>query len=405
MKKTIITMLALLLAGNVQQADAQQRRKTTARKTTTTARRTTTTQQRAATPVRQGPKEVAFYDVKVLDFCVDSRYVYYVEQLPNNAVMKIDRQTGEVSTLIPGVANVYEGRRAYIDRIDIADGKFIVRHGKKGQYWGAVGFILEDGKVQDYDGWEEVVTTNGHYALIKGGDGGTTLFDVRSMKPVPMKFLPSVNVVPSVGGVLKYDGHVPVLDSNGGVWYTYHNYEQGKFGACCVSSTSDAKIFDLSKQSYVAAEGDATYYSHPISWFSGAGQFLYASFKRRIYRLNMLNPTGWEEYAKIPPTLDSTFKLFWPNLKGDILNYDGGSRKSCWFYRAGAFDTPQSLGEWAPIATGMNKFSYEKIYPNLEMISVDLDNNYIMSDGSCITIYNPDGVVGFDKARGKIIKP
>ena len=53
----------------------------------------------------------------------------------------------------------------------------------------------------------------------------------------------------------------------------------------------------------------------------------------------------------------------------------------------------------------MNKFSYEKIYPNLEKTSVDLDNNYIMSDGSCITIYNPDGVVGFDKARGKIINP
>ena len=63
------------------------------------------------------------------------------------------------------------------------------------------------------------------------------------------------------------------------------------------------------------------------------------------------------------------------------------------------------MGEWAPIATGMNKFSYEKIYPNLEKTSVDLDNNYIMSDGSCITIYNPDGVVGFDKARGKIINP
>ena len=34
----------------------------------------------------------------------------------------------------------------------------------------------------------------------------------------------------------------------------------------------------------------------------------------------------------------------------------------------------------------------------------DYDNNFIFSDGSKIVIYNPDGVVGYEKARGKIIK-
>ena len=83
-------MSVLLLAGSVQQTDAQTRRKTTTR--------TTTTQQRTA-PAEKIVKEVAFYDVKIMDFCVGEKYLYYVEAMPNNAVMKIDRKTGEVSRL------------------------------------------------------------------------------------------------------------------------------------------------------------------------------------------------------------------------------------------------------------------------------------------------------------------
>ncbi len=46
-----------------------------------------------------------------------------------------------------------------------------------------------------------------------------------------------------------------------------------------------------------------------------------------------------------------------------------------------------------------------EIWPSLCKVRDDYDNNFIFSDGSKIIIYNPDGIVGYEKARGKIIKP
>ena len=109
MKKTLILMTALLLFGSVQQADAQKRKTTTRRTTTThktTVRRTTTLQKPAA-PVQKFIKAVAFYDVKAKSGCiaVDKDYLYYVENSNNNAVIGIDRKTGELKTIINGIAN------------------------------------------------------------------------------------------------------------------------------------------------------------------------------------------------------------------------------------------------------------------------------------------------------------
>lgn len=51
------------------------------------------------------------------------------------------------------------------------------------------------------------------------------------------------------------------------------------------------------------------------------------------------------------------------------------------------------------VQTGYNEISLFQttVYP-------DADNNWVIINGRSIRIYNPDGVVGYEKARGKIIK-
>lgn len=392
MKKTILLMSVLLLAGSVQQTDAQTRRKTTTR--------TTTTQQRTA-PAEKIVKEVAFYDVKIMDFCVGEKYLYYVEAMPNNAVMKIDRKTGEVSTVMPGIANVYEGRRPVMTRIDEAGQKLICQYG---DYPGSVA-IKNYSKWEGNKDWERVLKTNGSYALIMRHDGGTEVYNAWNMKPVSIKGLPNGGIENELFPIGIETHHLREIDMKGGVWYPH--FYGNKFGVVCVSENNEPKFYDLSTQSYIVSEHitSSEGFGNPINWMTMGGSYLYVSCKRRIYRINTYKPNGWEEYAKIPPTLDSSFERFWVNWKGDILSDDRGSRKCCWYYRAGAFDTPLSLGDGKAIRTGMTKFDHTEIWPSLCKVRDDYDNNFIFSDGSKIIIYNPDGIVGYEKARGKIIKP
>lgn len=386
MKKTIIAMALLLVAGSVQQIDAQQRRRTTTARKTTTVRKTTTQPPKQERFV----KEVALYDVKLIDFCVDADFVYYVEKMPNNAVMKIDRKTGEVSTVIPGIANVYEGRRPVINRISIAGGRLVFQYG---DYPGSVG-ILVDGKYQGSKEWERVFRAKGNYILITRHDGGTELYNVRNMKLVNIPNIPDTGM----------DGSQMEIDPNGCVWYPYK--DEKKFGAVRLTSSGKVTFYDLSTQSYIVSEGISSVgFSDPITRFTSLGSFLYVSCKRRIYRLNMLQPTSWEEYAKIPPTLDSCFKLFWPDWKGNILNNDRGYRNSHYFYRVGAFDNPQVVGRGQTIETGISKFGWTEIWTSLSKVRVDLDNNFVIGKEDGLRIFNPDGVVGYEKARGRIYKP
>lgn len=379
-----IALVAFLLVGTAQTADAQ-RRNNGRRHTTTPSR----TPQRTTTPTERFVKEVAFYNAKVSDFCVDSKYIYYVEKKPNNAVMKIDRQTGEVSTLISGIANVYEGHRDIINKISIAGGKFIFQYA---DYPYKLGILME-GKYHGSDKWEKVYKTNGDYALIECHDSSIELYDVKNMTSI------LVNITRNGTGM--------EIGSDGSVWYPVREWVNGKdlFGVIRLDKAGKTTFFDLTRQSYVVSEGteDNGWHKVSISYFTSRGDYLYVSCKRRIYRINMLQPTVWEEYAKVPPTIDSKFHEFWPNWKGDILNNDDGFTRRYYFYRVGAFDNPQCLSEGKYIKSGLTKFGWTEIWPSLYKIRVDIDNNYIMSGGGCLTIYNPDGVIGYEKARSKVI--
>lgn len=371
----IALVITFLLAGTFQTATAQKRKPN---KRTTTQRKPTV---RWTNPATEKPiKEITGYVLNAIDFCVDSEYIYYVEKKPNNAVMKIDCISGEISTVIPGIANVYEGRREEIKRISIAGGRLIFEYG---DYPGKVG-IWVNGQYQGNDKWEKVLRTKGNYALIEGHNTlDKYLCDIKNMREVLLTDIHS-------------NSNSVEIDINSNVWYPVNDINT--IGAICLTASGKTTFFDLSKQPYVMSEG-----INNVSGgcFTSRGDYLYMSCKRRIYRLNMQQPTEWEEYAKIPPTLDSGFGQFWPNWKGDILS----NGKGYYFYRAGAFDSPQSLGDWNYIKTGLLKTGWTGLWPNLSRVLVDANNNYIMLNGSCIAIYNPDGVIGYKKAYGKIYKP
>ncbi len=391
MKKTLILMTAMLLFGSVQQADAQKRKTTTRRTTTThktTVRRTTTLQKPAA-PVQKFIKEVAFYDVKAKSGCiaVDKDYLYYVENSNNNAVIGIDRKTGELKTIINGIANVYEGRRPYINGIAMAGGRMMLKYDQSNPY---IWKITGDNNKWITKEWERVEATNEKYAVIVLQSEDKELWDMEAMKFIARPGLP-------LGMETRY-----IIDSNGCVWWKVSgSYSARDFGVNCFNPGTGKKVFySLSKESYVASEG-----IYSINWIRQSGDSLYVACKRRIYRMNMLQPGKWEEYAKVPPTVGNVFERFWVTSKGNLLTYsDTNSQRNVEFYRVGSFDNPQVLGRKA-IETGMNQFGYDEIWPSHNVVLVDADDNFIVLDsGGTINIYNPDGVVGYEKARGRIIK-
>ncbi len=71
-------------------------------------------------------------------FTVGKEYIYFVEANKNNALRSINRKTGEVGTVIPGIANVYEDARPRIDGVHECGGRLL--------------FSLEKGGVCVWDG-------------------------------------------------------------------------------------------------------------------------------------------------------------------------------------------------------------------------------------------------------------
>ena len=62
---------------------------------------------------------------------------------------------------------------------------------------------------------------------------------------------------------------------------------------------------------------------------------------------------------------------------------------------------PEALGTQIPTGIGDGK-----IWMTLCKVSADNDGNFVLmsEDGMAIYLYNPNGLVGYNKARGTIIK-
>jgi hypothetical protein len=131
-----ILLLVLVFCLNV---NAQNRKKKVTRKPVKTT---------VAKPVVKVNKNCAIYswekDVRSVQVTKD--YIYYVEGNENNAVMAIDRKTGDLKTIIPGIAGIYEGARPRIYSIKVCGERLFFQLVASGISWDCGGVYLYDGK-------------------------------------------------------------------------------------------------------------------------------------------------------------------------------------------------------------------------------------------------------------------
>ena len=103
-------VLAMLIASL---SSAQVRRKTT-----TTARKSSpSTRVKKTVTKKDVVKTIACYETKAKSIAMGNKYIYYLEPGENNAVIGINRETGEKETIIPGIAGIYEGARPRIYKV------------------------------------------------------------------------------------------------------------------------------------------------------------------------------------------------------------------------------------------------------------------------------------------------
>lgn len=353
-------------------------------------RRVPTRKASSATAVKK-PQIVttAKYELAAKYVHISDDVIYYIEKGDNNAVMAINRQSGEVTTVIPGIAGVYEGARQRIYSVRTCAGKLL--------------YVYDKGKVYVYDG-KSVETSKfipnsydfcmvgRHHALLETDSGVDQLWlwDIENMKVIA-KF-------PRLRSFDHDFDYKPVaIDDAGNIWARYG------FEFLRITPSGTKTLYDLSTASYVKNEREQ-HRRVNNDVVKQKGNYLYVAYGRRIYRINMLAPTGWEEYAKIPPTEDKMFDSYAVDLQGNILTCGNGmSSKSnnSEYYAIGAFNTPKALGDQIPTGIGNGK-----IWMNLCKTSADNDGNFVLmsEDGMAIYLYNPNGLVGYNKARGTIIK-
>ncbi|MBQ6204788.1 MAG: hypothetical protein IJK46_11925 [Prevotella sp.] len=380
MKKMMMAMVALIMTGSIMQTYAQQRRNSTQKRTTTTQK---TTQRQKTTTAFDNRVAAYLFDCSLEDITVTQNHIYYVEEGDNNAVKRIDRKTGEVETVINGQAGVYEGKRAYLRGIYFAGGKSLYTYGpySTSQHAG----ISIDGRLKTLkDYWTSVYATNGNYALI-GNWGQVDCINLGNMTYLFQG--------------LDYDyGKTYVLQPNGDIWWP--KVDDGIIGVNYRSASGKHEFYSLAKESYIANEG-----VREIAQMRGMGNYIFVACKRRIYAMNVNTPGRWIEYVKVPPTMDYSFTNFWVNQRGDILGTNDMSlRGRVQLFRAEATGSPVALGRGMYIDTRLTERGFEEISVFQTKVVSDADNNWIMINGRSIRIFNPDGVVGYAKARGKVVK-
>lgn len=370
------------------------------RRNTTPVRKTTPVQNKN-TPQKVIHKFAFYGKLNARDMYVGDSLIYYVEKSDNNAVMGIDRKTGEKSVVIPGVEGVYEGARKQVIK------KFLVCGGRQLMvlsYGEDEGVYLYEGSVKQAKQlgnsmW--LLASNKRYAFVKSShriDGKycSELWDMQNLKMLqrwPVNFMTQP---------------IAKIASDGSVWIWKNEIDENTqrkwFGVMKLELDGKTKVYDLSTQPYVVenniTEGKNDLYK--------LGDYLYNRCRRRIYRINTLDPDAkWEEYAKIPATQNSEFVWYCIDSKGNMLTSGSSSMSADYkiqYWERGHYDTPKALG--TELKTGINEFGFRSVEPTGYSRLVDADDNFILlySSGSELCIYNPNGVVGYAKARGTVIK-
>lgn len=385
-----ILLLVLVFCLNV---NAQNRKKKVTRKPVKTT---------VVKPVAKVNKNCAIYswEKDVRSVRVTKDYIYYVEVNDNNAVMAIDRKTGDIKTIIPGIAGIYEGARPRIYSIFVCGDRLIFQllnpHGMSNECGGVYVFDGKSVETSLYLKTGTIIDGNDNYlfTIDCGNWQKDVIWDAKTLKPIKRMDHNSI-LIPN-------KGNLGFIASNGSVW----GKDFGVGGITCYALNGKSINYTLDKEAYVIQEMRRGTYGGQVlntERIQQAGDYIYATCKRRIYRMNLLSPGKWEEYAKMPANINNTFDWFCADAQGNLLTRgDSHENNNTLYWKVGSFDSPQPIGR--DIETGFTEWGYTRIWENLNTNFMDADGNLVSHSGSSIYIYNPNGVVGYTNTVGRIVK-
>ncbi len=386
--KGMAMTLAMLVVTNV---NAQVRRKTT----TTTKKATTSVSTQK--PVSKKPivNTIACYETKAKSIAVGNKYIYYLEPGENNSVISINRETGEKETVIAGIAGIYEGARPRIYKIFASGDKLFFYIYTKDDFDKV---YLYNGKSvessQRLESWGRIIKTTSNRAIIVSTNYQYELWDTENLK-----------VITNYGGKKYENGKdMPawedrdplfIIASDDAIW------RESKSEVVRIEKDGKRTRYGLEKEAYMAAN-NLKGFGH----MSQNGDSLYVSSGRRVYRMNMLSPGQWEEYAKIPVNENKAFVRSYADSKGNFMTRGNGSYNyNIEYYRADALDAPKALGS-SNFPSGLDVWDRTAIWWTLcpQIMVDDRDNFLFLNDAGVLYIYNPNGVNGYKKAVGTVIK-
>ncbi len=385
-------VLAMLIASL---SSAQVRRKTT-----TTARKSSpSTRVKKTVTKKDVVKTIACYETKAKSIAMGNKYIYYLEPGENNAVIGINRETGEKETIIPGIAGIYEGARPRIYKVFASGNRLFFYIYTKDDFDKV---YLYDGKSVEtssrLDSWGKIVETTDKRAVIVSTEYQYELWDTENMRRIANyggKKWEKAKHMPEW-----YDNPYFIIAPDDAIWRD--GSDMYGYGLFRFDKDGKYRAFGLSKEEYVVKNNLNSSLGH----MKASGDFLYICKNRRVYRMNMVTQSPWEEYAKIPVNENKTFHRIYPDSKGNFMTRGESSASyNIEYYKANALDAPIALGE-SNFKSGLDVWDRTAIWWSLcPQIMVDSYDNFLFfNDEGVLYVYNPNGVVGYTKAIGQVIK-
>ncbi len=393
MKQLFLLTLMLILCFVTVDAQNRKRYKSAPRKSTSSVQSSAT-----RTSVN---KNCAIIRSKARAWYVDKDYIYFVEDKSNNAVKRINRKTGNITEFISGIDGIYEGARLPIADINICGGNVLLTLKKRGamENNGVVLYNNSSVKTSPYiSNVSSVLYSCDNYVVTKDKEKGYANYSISWRNPKNLQIISKTNYYDDQGNMVLFYGNKTVWASDGCAWYVSGLYLYR------LMTNGKKTYWDLSKLSYVA-EHLQNQGSLEIKDICTQGNYLYMACGRRIYRIDMINPNGISEYAKMPANIDNTFEWVRVTPNGDMLTqgdslYGASKSYNTQFWKSGNFDNPKPLG--GRLTSGFNTFGASEIWISQAPNCIDDDGNLLVF-GSYIYIYNPNGIVGYTNAVGKIL--